>query len=417
MNTTGLHTSSCLPVTRRVGFTSTVVDHRSSNTPVHEHIQTHHRARACQDRLDPACKRLNPSKEKHFWRFLACKSQPSETRRLLAVFSAWRSPAEMQVQDGECQTNQTDPSARAAEPSRLAGAPSVSLVPGSTLSLDNRNAAVQPESPHQDQEHTWTRAMRLQADQHLMLASYSTSTSAHLGDRSSVPTSELVVERRFWQALILPLILGCIIFLVAIWTKQVSFALRHDTIMMIVILGTVFLSMSAMAFWLSQDPHMNNEDLVDTYSAPMQRCHRLEHAYDLPMSYGFRLHQHRCRRHNNNNNHTQQAHQVQHRNLDATKRPDISIVDCQPPDYQSALANSLPPLYSPIGPDKDAGCSDLLNASLLGSRQQYQYLTALDAAQPPSVSYATLDLDQAQNTNNLPPSYEDSTRSSKQTTI
>lgn len=150
---------------------------------------------------------------------------------------------------------------------------------------------------------------------------------------------------KLWQSLVLPMVLACVIFLMALWTRQISLVLTNGTIMMIVIMASIFIVLSAIAFWLSCDQFFQKRSPDE--SPEVSSAHSgleeqgAHHSRDLEST-------------------ADQPHHCHHANCQlaaaqrlgsqgaltspprAVKCCHISVIDCQPPDYHSALLNSVP---------------------------------------------------------------------------
>lgn len=163
--------------------------------------------------------------------------------------------------------------------------------------------------------------------------------------------------KRLWQSLVLPLVLGCVIFLVALWTRQMSLALTDDTIVMMMILMAVFIIMSGVAFWLSCDQHFQAIQ-------QQQQHHHQSHGEDElaarareQSASGLHTYCQHCQLHraNQGGGESSSNNPTGHHPLGAVcpamwpMRDEgtkctcaISMIDCQPPDYYSALRDSSP---------------------------------------------------------------------------
>lgn len=148
---------------------------------------------------------------------------------------------------------------------------------------------------------------------------------------------------RLWQSFVVPLVLACIIFLLVIWTRQISLVLVNDTIIMVFILSSIFVLMSAIAFWLAQDQkrlELAAEELADSGLGGLAA------EQPQPAQRSFRHHQ--CRHSHTAHLETYCHHQHRHRHIHRdpilvhNKCCGLALVDCRPPDYYSALENSLP---------------------------------------------------------------------------
>lgn len=172
-------------------------------------------------------------------------------------------------------------------------------------------------------------------------------------------TGDAASERRLWQSFVMPLVLGCVIFLVAIWTRQVSLALSNDTIIMIMILAAVFIVMSGVAFWLSYDQQL--EEAIQSGGQANQLTYCQHHAINglerptTPSGHNHHNNHHQHHRHHPNHDHSNYNDNNHNHNHMATGDPQLGhlvtidghkccaqLLDCLPPDYYSAMRNSLP---------------------------------------------------------------------------
>lgn len=224
------------------------------------------------------------------------------TRRLLSMFNFWRSKTEMQ---------------------QVASRASLNL---------NLNSYQQPEQ-NSVRESEVSFESSNQMRRNLNINSNSNSNPSQAATMSNqimfVPTctlnmpfstnimpdnlNEAISERKLWQSLVMPLVLGCLIFLVVVWTRQISLVLLDDTVVMIFILGSVFILMSGIAFWLAQDQSVG------------QTCNQ-----NQTENSSRRSSRHSC------------GHNRYQEQSNLNKRCDLSTIECQPPDYYSALRDSFP---------------------------------------------------------------------------
>lgn len=328
---------------------------------------------------------------------LASRRSSARTRHLLAIFSPWRSLSEMHAQDADGH-----------------GLPDISSLPESqascasvsTIADNSRSGLRLAQDSRQRSTDGLARTMHLQVAELPVLAStYPVSESTALADNPE-PTDGSVANEHLRQAVVLPLLLCCLIFVAAIWTKQISFALKNDTLMKFVALGLVFICMAAIACWLSRDAQISDEDLVDTHETYLRAAYQLQQcSFGLPIPYqNFQLQQQQgCLSH---------ASQLDRGQLSAAVHKstgcNISIIDCHPPDYQSALLNSSPLLYSP---NEQVGKKSDKHGRLTDNPDNGK---AQDSATLQSMlnSNDTREFSQL-HAFNLPPSYEDSTSSRK----
>lgn len=246
-------------------------------------------------------------------RFDECLEQ-RRTRRLLAMFHLWQSKTEMnqQVQrdrNSNCTRSNASRRERATRDAYF-----------TTLSDNLTQQSTSSSCTHHHNHIT--------RHNHLMLIPTSTTNMPFATSIMPDNLSESLSERKLWQSLVMPLILGCIIFSVVIWTRQISLVLMDDTIVMIVILGTVFILMSGIAFWLAQDQSM----MENNCDEEQQRADLSSNHQNCSSATDEQTRHHNCRyqHHTSNSNHNN------------NKRCNVSIIECQPPDYYSAMKNSYP---------------------------------------------------------------------------
>lgn len=151
-------------------------------------------------------------------------------------------------------------------------------------------------------------------------------------DLSRRPASSATIRageanRKLWQSLVTPIVLGCVIFLVALWTRQLSLVLLNDTLAMIFILAAVFVTMSGLAFWLAQEPKGGGDgSQVNNFQSttPSHTCR--------PSSSSSALNATNCPHCSSHNQNV----------VGASKCCDLAVIDCEPPDYWLALLESKP---------------------------------------------------------------------------
>lgn len=264
--------------------------------------------------------------------------QIRKTKRLLAMFRLWHSKTEMQQQQQRIQPerdfnrNVNDNSIRELSTRRIECLENNETTLSSTTS--NHNNQSRPTSSSSCNYHN-----HISRRNHLMFIPTCASNMPFATNIMPENLSESLSERKLWQSLVMPLVLGCIIFLVIIWTRQISLVLMDDTIVMIVILGSVFILMSGIAFWLAQDQSMtennNNQD-----QERQQQISTSNHDWSTT-STTSESNRHHCRfQHRSALNH-QHSGGNQHQ-IEDDKRYNVSVIECQPPDYYSAMRNSFP---------------------------------------------------------------------------
>lgn len=143
-------------------------------------------------------------------------------------------------------------------------------------------------------------------------------------DAQTVDTSHRVQnsisKTRLCQSLLLPIVLGLLIFLAAICSHQVSLtAISYDALVMIIALTIILIIMSSLAIWASYDDAHDHSETNATTNVDGQ------HSRD----YFDESILHNCidafifdRHHMRTNN--------------------VAVIDCKPPDYYNALRNSKP---------------------------------------------------------------------------
>lgn len=224
-------------------------------------------------------------------------------RRMLAVFHLWRSRTEMQQQRNDMNMNQER---RCSSPIET--------------SLDrSQPPAIRPSN-------------------HNRLSTISSTIPFSVGLVLPPNMDEMITERRLWQSLVMPFVIGCVIFLAAVWTHQISLALKSDTLVMVAILGAAFIVMAAIAFWLASDQHLVGDSVGadDDLGEP---------SYHRGISLEDFEHNAHCQRHRDADRRrlARDSHSAASWSEDGTNKCySISIIDCQPPDYYSAMRNSIP---------------------------------------------------------------------------
>lgn len=257
----------------------------------------------------------------------AGREQRRRTRRLVALLGHWSSASEMQLHTGaEIDLNRT---------------PTPS---SSRTSID----IVQQSAPvHADRCRACASAPITGSREGPAICA---STSIPFATEIGAPDFGYgVPARKLWQSLVLPLVLACIILLVALWTRQVSLALTNDTLTLMIVLVAVFVTMSCVAFWLSRDQAFRHLDTGGQHE-------RAEHSRPANHSPHHRRHHY----HDESQPHYPEpelAHQGGHHHppndddissgrriarAADDKSCGISVIDCQPPDYYSAVTSSLP---------------------------------------------------------------------------
>lgn len=194
--------------------------------------------------------------------------------------------------------------------------------------------------------------------------------------------AELEPKRRLWQSLVVPMLLGSLIFLTAMSTKHISIVLSDDRILMILALVIIFIVMSGLAFWLSSTFHNLATNVADRNSNTNQNDCTTEttnstgRSNSLSSDSSDDRHNHRDLSHYRNfwsrrnetgvliqpsqssSAYSQETLRQQHSSscrcsqcptmpsdttgIDSKTSHGISFIDCKPPDYYSAMRNSSP---------------------------------------------------------------------------
>lgn len=295
------------------------------------------------------------------------------TRRLMAIFRVWRSKSEMeQVVSGSGESGAPLASSVNLEMAQQAPRRATSCASATSNSRHNHHN-------HNHHRHLMYIPTSASSMPFIAVAGLSPANLAHV----THATSDGTRQRKLWQSLVMPLALGCILFLAAVWTRQVSLVLMSDTGIMVIILGVVFVVMSAFAFWLAQDqPHGGSENeqhtcrnLHSQHSAFSRNSRRAEQHYD-----------------DNHDDDSLDATQNEQHFDDPNKCCSVSFINChQPPDYYSALRNSFPINYQQQPPDFLAVSG--------GSRLRVEGEKELDVGELQALALARSE--------SLPPSYNE----------
>lgn len=139
--------------------------------------------------------------------------------------------------------------------------------------------------------------------------------------------SETSKNKRLWQSLVIPLVLSCVLLMVILWSRQASLVFLKDTLFMLFILGSIFVIMSAIAFWLAQD----REAIGMSSHEQIIECEHGGSASEIPSHFGTNT---RCA---SNLSDTTIDYQNQ-----CQKCYRLAIIDPHPPQYYAALQNSIP---------------------------------------------------------------------------
>lgn len=274
--------------------------------------------------------------------------QIRKTKRLLAIFRLWHSKTEIQQQQQKqiqlerdlnrnvnVNVNVND-SIRQLSARRIECLENNETTLSSTSNYNNHQS--RPTSSSCNYHNHISRR------NHLMFIPTCASNMPFATNIMPELLSESLSERKLWQSLVMPLVLGCIIFLVIIWTRQISLVLMDDTIVMIVILGSVFILMSGIAFWLAQDQSMtenNNNNNNSNNQEQQQQSSTSNHDWSTTSTTRGESTRHHCRyQHRSSSSHQHSA--GNHHQVEDDKQYNVSVIECQPPDYYSAITNSHP---------------------------------------------------------------------------
>lgn len=166
---------------------------------------------------------------------------------------------------------------------------------------------------------------------------YLVDTPSYLNAAETQDTTT-TTKPKLWHSLVLPLVLACVIFLVALWTRQISLALNNDTLMMVMILALLFVFLSGVAFWLSCDHYFHTDPPPPPTQITQQQQQQAHHPH-CPLAL-------RLQRQQNDIEAQTTTTTTRHNNCpqagEKCCREHIAVIDCQPPDYNSALLNSKP---------------------------------------------------------------------------
>lgn len=263
-------------------------------------------------------------------------------RRMLAVFHLWRSRTEMQQQRNHIIMN---PERRHSSP--IGVGPNINPPPARRPSNHNRLSAISSAMPFS------------------------------VGLVLPPNMDEIITEKRLWQSLVMPFVIGCVIFFAAVWTHQISLALKSDTLVMVAVLAAAFIVMAAIAFWLASDQQLSGDSIEadDDLGEP---------SYHRGISLEDFEHNAHCQRHRDAD-WRRLARDSQSTSSwseeGANKCYSISIIDCQPPDYYSAMRNSIPVKLLPSFEDINGRVHEEATSSA-DSRRRHDQEFILDACPP-----------------------------------
>lgn len=308
---------------------------------------------------------------------LSLREEQKRIRRLMSVFRLWRTRTEMSL-SGPDQDN-------------LRHHQHLTLFDNNESNLQEAERRCRQHDEDATRELTQTSSTNSDNNNNILHASTqpiiyvpSSCVGSQIHFTPSLAGETLRETKRLWQNLVLPLVLGCIIFLLVVWTKQISLVLLNDTIVMVIILGAVFIIMSALAFWLAQDQQFQQnqtqvgseeeeEDLANNHHLHhhQHHCASIRRANESSQHLESYCQRHLNHHHRNNYNQQQQRYnnllsslalsngarrsqrrqqqqvitnavgddgsEMVHKCCDS-----ISIIDCHPPDYYSAIEHSYP---------------------------------------------------------------------------
>lgn len=289
-----------------------------------------------------------------------------QTRRRLSALSLWRSHSEMQLVAQNTPTT-SDQMSQADSGRHQQHTHRDGPHQASTSSSEANNNHHQINDHH---DHCSSRSMgndninQIQPTE-IETSNHSATNIALATDQPNVgdAVQESAQPKRLWRSLVIPVVLACIIFLVGLWTRQISLAFANDTLSMMIVLMLIFIVMSAAAFWLSCDQHFKeaseaSDQAFEQQAASQCRCHLRRGGADE----------------------SHQEHRSTANQQEVDKCCNISIIDCQPPDYYSACVHSLPVgLYDPSdGLDQEKSVETTNNELYLcptGSPPSYDQLS------------------------------------------
>jgi len=138
--------------------------------------------------------------------------------------------------------------------------------------------------------------------------------------------NEVISEKVLWQTLALSVVLGSLIVLITLVARQISLTRMSDTLVMVTISGMVFLLISCFAFYVAKDGEATDGPCEHQLYSGCPTGLNSSHAVHCQHAMGQT---HRSRRSESNGRRSD-------------KHCSLSIIDCSPPDYHSALRDSYP---------------------------------------------------------------------------
>lgn len=166
-----------------------------------------------------------------------------------------------------------------------------------------------------------------------------------------------ISKRRLFQSLLLPILLGLMIFLTALCSHQISlYAMSYDALVLLIGLTIIMIAMSGVAIWSTYNDHGFDSNITDMALA----------------ANGCDLHLHNYFNESNMNNRISDLVSNRFNQLG-----NVSVIDCKPPDYYNALRNSRPLTKAS---SSDSNYRNLLNGEsndISSSPPKYNDLTNL----------------------------------------
>lgn len=245
-----------------------------------------------------------------------------QTRRALAIRSFWKSST--QVPEEESVYTQADTGSSASVPMSMSDADSSNNTV--TIQTNGSDNTTPVSSREQSSQQQMLDINSLEAQNNLgclsnLAAPYDQDTLTDTNHRAK----DRMSKRRLCQTLLLPVILGLLIFLAALCSHQVNLtAISYDALVMIVALTIILIVMSSLAMWATYD----NADDSNENERPIVMDNLRYHSYFDATIF------HNC--------------------IDAlieNRRPtgstNVAVIDCKPPDYYNAIRNSKPVAKTP----------------------------------------------------------------------
>lgn len=128
-------------------------------------------------------------------------------------------------------------------------------------------------------------------------------------------------DGKLWQGLVAPIVLSCTLLVIILWSRQASLVFIKDTLVMLFILGLIFVIMSGVAFWLAKEKEPESTVQENT------QCHH--ETRDYPS--------------HSTSSHLEADPDSRAPILNRCFKCDkIAFIDSKPPEYYTALKNSVP---------------------------------------------------------------------------